>query len=317
MEGGVYKASWKKESGKFTIRLKGHPKLIASKRTYDEAETAILDLITEKLGDGEAYIEFDKPLPKSEAEARYTNPDIVSLGANERAETFIDSLSHSPDEYAKELKHYFKNGVCSECLCPLGPRNNRQMIFRYISGNGGFTSYGLYTTLIFSDEFIKSICLDRNKDIRLIPVKTMKKVRKKYFEIVGKPKYKFVGNADMAHTGWTCGACGVSVYGYHLAGLPFYKFIHLQKSPNGFFICGDKTDVKLCTTRTNWLKTKKTSSSKGLIAEQIGVIRDARRVKNPKLRVDPAVPEKPLSRRRQQLKEKFLEEVAEDKLKVK
>jgi hypothetical protein len=314
MEGKVYRAAWKKERNKFLIRLLSHPKIKVTKKTYEEAETAILDLITLKFGDGEAYLEFTKPLPRTDEEAQYVNPDIVHITENNRAETIFTRLSHFKREYAKELDRYFEKGVCSTCLAPLGKRNSREMIFEYISGNGGIAEYGSYSTCIFSETFIKSVGVNKHPQIRLIPVRTIKKTRTKYFEIAGTIKYRYIGNKKLEHVGWKCPHCSAKRFGYFSPHFSINNFVHVSKTPLGFFLCGSQTEINLCTTRKTWLKKK---HFKEIIAMQVGVVNDRSKVeKSPRVKTRRSVAEKPVFKLRKNLKEEILKEVLENKLRA-
>ncbi|SRR6266849_11018624 len=111
-EGRVYLCSWEQTGKSFRLWVKSRPKVQGRGGSYDEAEEALLDKICMHFDDGEAVLEFDRPLPVSDRVARFLNPALVTVCGNS-----------GPDEVGP-IEQLYSGGICQECRQPIGERTS-------------------------------------------------------------------------------------------------------------------------------------------------------------------------------------------------
>ncbi len=133
-EGRVYLCSWEQTGKSFRLWIKSRPKVQGRGGSYDEAEEALLDKICMHFGDGEAVLEYDRPLPESAQVARFLNPAIVNLTGN----TSPDKYGLLEEVYVRRelsrgrvgkggpyaMEELYSGGICRECGTAIGERNS-------------------------------------------------------------------------------------------------------------------------------------------------------------------------------------------------
>jgi hypothetical protein len=108
--GRVYRAIWRKVKAGFEVETRSRPPLIGAGKTYDGAIEALQVEILSRTGDGEAYVDVQKPPgPSDQVLAPYFKGRMFGVSGNDNAVvTNIDAL--------------FTGGLCSSCGNPAGPR---------------------------------------------------------------------------------------------------------------------------------------------------------------------------------------------------
>ena len=136
MEHAVYLCSWSQSSEGYTVWVKARPPLRAEAPTYAEAEERLIEAIHKAGGAMQAVLEFDPPLPASELEAKYTDPEIYLIGADDRFQT--DTAARQPfesaeqvDERLKEVDSFYLSPVCRACRWTNGGRSDRPLSLKY------------------------------------------------------------------------------------------------------------------------------------------------------------------------------------------
>ena len=87
MEEDVYLCGWTESADGFELWVKSRPGIRARGRTYREAESALLDAIAKACGVYFAVLEFSPPLPRSEFDKKYSNPELYIVCGDDRFET--------------------------------------------------------------------------------------------------------------------------------------------------------------------------------------------------------------------------------------
>jgi hypothetical protein len=84
MEEAVYNCSWRQTSRGFTCWVTSRPEFRAEGATIGEAEEGLIEVIRNGGGGMVPVIEFNPPLPKSDLEAQYSEPELYLIGGDDR-----------------------------------------------------------------------------------------------------------------------------------------------------------------------------------------------------------------------------------------
>ena len=239
MEHAVYVCTWSQSSEGFALWLKSRPQIQARAATYAEAELGLIEAIEQAMGTMQVVLEFDPPLPRSSLEEKYASPELYLIGGDDRFEPDAPrwSPSESPADVDQRLRwndEFYDAPVCRKCRYPTGRRSDKPLTLQYApSGyDGAFGSVGTDggpTHQIVSAEFL-ALLSDEEKS-RLDFRATIKKGRRKFYELIGPDGPSLVATSGLKPSGWRCSACGHRTWGYWIEGLAISAFIAREDLP--------------------------------------------------------------------------------------
>jgi hypothetical protein len=262
MEHYVYICSWSRSPDGFTLWVKSHPQLRASGRSYAQAEERLIEAIQGAGGAAQAVMEFDPPLPKSTVEDKYSNPEIYLIGGDDGFHTDAPrwQWSETPQEIEERrcwLDAFYDKPVCRRCMSTSGRRNDRPVTLTYASQyDGAFGSLGSDGGphhQIVSEEFINLLTADEKRGLEFQP--TIRKGRKKFYELVGPEGPAHVAIAGMTVKGWRCTQCDHRHWGYWIEGMAIHSFVALSELSiplSGVFTVGKFPEIELGVTASRW-----------------------------------------------------------------
>lgn len=295
MEHGVYLCGWSRSSEGFSLWVKARPHIRGEAATYPEAEELLIEAIQNAGGAMQAVLEFEPPLPKSELEAKYANPEVYLIGGDDRFET--DSPRGVPFETAEEredrfkwVDSFFESPICRKCAFAASPRSARSLFLEYVprryDGAFGHIGHeGTTTIQIFSDEFLDLLTTEERGRPQLRSV-TGKGRARKFYELVGPVGPPLVAVAGMKISGWRCTACDHRTWRYWIEGMSINSFIaktDLPPSLSGVFTVGRPPEVELAATAARWEELVGKKGTRGFVSSLLGVVPDHEVVRHPDL----------------------------------
>ena len=297
-EGRVYLCSWEQTGKSFRLWIKSRPKVQGRGGSYDEAEEALLDKICMHFGDGEAVLEYDRPLPESAQVARFLNPAIVNLTGN----TSPDKYGLLEEVYVRRelsrgrvgkggpyaMEELYSGGICRECGTAIGERNSVPLQVDVLeSGYEGAHLIHRHGEIhIFSERFLDLLKPREKKGLELRPVHRLERSRKQFFELIAKPAIPFVFVKGLPMDGSRCGTCGRREFSLYESDFPIHDFVAKTDLPTPLPTCftvGSDNDVRLCLTQERWLELARKPGARGLVGREIGVVEESECDRNPKL----------------------------------
>jgi hypothetical protein len=202
-EAQVYHCTWEMRQGVYALRCLLPVQARAANRNLELAKDELLAKIMDATGDGEALLQFDKPLPEtSKKKDRYV-PEYHHI-------EYHDMVEWTRENHAK----LYADGACGFCGTGLGPRTD-------VSREG--TSVPKYDVVGFrkdkniremiSDIVLRHIRPFLPKETKLIPVKfpegILKKIGvRKFYEIDFSPTSEVaIPKLNDGIGGWRCPKC--------------------------------------------------------------------------------------------------------------
>ena len=293
MEHGVYICSWSRSSDGFTLWVKSRSQIRASAPTYADAEERLIEAIQDAGGAMQAVMEFDPPLPKSTLEEKYCNPEIYLIGGDERFETDAPQWkwSVSLDEIAERLcwlDAFYNLPVCRKCKYTSGRRNDKPMTLTYAGKyDGAFGSFGTDggpNHQLVSEEFLALLKPDEKRKLEFQT--TVRKGRKKFYELVGPEGPPHVAITGVKVSGWRCTQCDHRTWGYWVEGMAINSFVARSDLPphlDGVFTVGAFPEIELAVTASRWKEMVGQKGTRGFASRQVGVVPDHEVVRRPEL----------------------------------
>jgi hypothetical protein len=293
MEHAVYICSWSRSSDGFTLWVKSRPQIRASAPTYAEAEERLIEAIQDTGGAMQAVMEFDPPLPKSILEEKYSTPEIYLIGGDDRFETDAPRWK-SPEsrqeveERLRWLDAFYDQPVCRKCKYTSGRRNDKPVTLTYAGKyDGAFGSFGTDggpSHQLVSEEFLALLEPDEKRSLQFQP--TVRKGRKKFYELVGPEGPPYVAVAGITISGWRCTQCDHRTWGYWVEGMAINSFVarsDLSAQSNGVFTVGTFPEIQLAVAAPRWKALLDKKGTRGFASRQIGVVPDHEVVRCPEL----------------------------------
>jgi hypothetical protein len=284
MEHDVYVCGWSETSDGFELLIISRPRIRGYGRNFAEAEQSLLGAILDEGGAIQAVLEFDPPLPQSEVERKYTNPELYTICGDERFETDDERINRE-----SWYDEFFTSPCCRECRVPQGHRNDRQLNFTYIRNNydGGIVNFAGALMYIFSEQFLKLLSRDEKQHMEFRPVNRTGKARKQYFELAGPSGPPMVAVAGFNMSGWVCETCGFKQFGYWAEGVSVRDFIADSDLPSPHpevFTVGVAPNVSLCVTTNRWATMVGKTGTRGFTSQPLGVVADREVIRDPELK---------------------------------
>ena len=293
MEHAVYICSWSRSSDGFTLWVKSRPEIRASAPTYADAEERLIEAIQDAGGAMQAVMEFDPPLPKSTLEEKYSRPEIYSIGGDDRFETDAPRWKGSEsvgeiEERLRWLDAFYNHPVCRKCKYTSGRRNDKTVTLTYAGKyDGAFGSFGTDggpNHQLVSEEFLTLLRPKERRNLEFQP--TVRKGRKKFYELVGPEGPPHVAIAGVKVNGWRCTQCDHRTWGYWVDGMAISSFVARSDLPpdlGGVFTVGVFPEIELAVTASRWKEMLGQKGTRGFVSRQVGVVPDHEVVRRPEL----------------------------------
>jgi hypothetical protein len=296
MEHAVYLCAWQRSSSGFALWVKSRPTVRGEGPSYEEAEERLIDAIQAAGGAMHVVLEFDPPLPRSERESKYSQPELYVIDGDDRSETedIIKPVSFETakerEERFQERDSFFQAPSCRQCAFASSPRSEKPLPLRYAPPryDGAFGSIGAEgtTTLhLVSAEFLELLTQEERN--RLTLRLTLRKGRaRKFYELLGPPGPPFVAVAGLPISGWRCEACGHRTWGYWVEALKLCEFVARDDLPcplPSLFTIGTPPGVNLCVTGERWRARVGHKGTRGFVSQPLGVVPSREVVRNPEL----------------------------------
>ena len=295
MEHGVYICTWSRSSDGFALWLTARSQIRGEAASYAEAEKLFIQAIQDAGGAMQAVLEFVPPLPKSDLEAKYTNPEIYLIVGDDRFET--DSPRPIPFETREEREErlkwadaFFETPICRKCASAASRRSARPLFLEYVprryDGAFGHVGHdGTSSLEILSEEFLDLLTSDERGRLELLAV-TGKGRASKFYELVGPMGPPLVAVAGMKVSGWRCTECNHQTWGYWIEGMRINSFIakaDLPPSLLGVFTIGVPPEVRLAVTGARRKELVGKKGTRGFVSRLLGVVPDYELVRHPEL----------------------------------
>lgn len=295
MEHNVYICSWSQSASGYKLWVSSCPRLCGEAPTYQEAEERLIKAIQDAGGAMHAVMEFDRPLPKTVLEAKYTKPEIYLIGGDDRFETDSPAvMSPGSEAYEEEqLKYtndYFQFPVCKKCKYAMSPRSEIPLTINYtpprFDGAFGYAGrWGSTTIQLLSEDFIE-LLTEREKDhLQLRPV-VRKRRGRRFYELLGPAGPPFIAVAGLECKGWRCTECGHRVWGYWIKDLSIDSFVAASDLPSplpSLFTVGTVPEISLAVTAGRWKELVGKKGTRGFTSRLLGVVPGTEVIRCPEL----------------------------------
>jgi len=285
MESGVYVCTWTRSRDGFTLWVRSRPHILASAPTYDEAEERLIQAIQDKGGAMQAVLEFDPPLPRSTLDKKYSSPEIYLICGDERFQTDAPGWKWSESVQEKEerlrwLDGFYEQPVCRNCKYTSSRRNDKLVTLKYAAGkyDGAFGCLGTDggpNHQIVSEEFLALLTEDEKRGLEFQP--TIRKGRRKFFELVGPEGPPHVAVSGINSSGRRCVQCRHWTWSLGIEGMAIQSFVARSDLPGGLhgvFTVGTFPEVELAVTGARWKDILGRKGTRGLVSSLLGVVPD-------------------------------------------
>lgn len=199
-EGGkTYPTNWRKVGDEYEVRLVSDPRLRAVADNLDDASDKLAFLVCEKTGDGEACIELIPPRPTERRVAMSLELVVPAYNASAVLRNKEDLFIGKP---CPVCWHRTRNLNVSACVERLPSAD----IF-------GFDNFPVGGGKVYSSRLLDSIDATYLAEMRFLPVKSMRKSKLEFLELVGGNMIGTVAVSGMPLssgfiTSYECGSCG-------------------------------------------------------------------------------------------------------------
>ena len=288
-EENVYLCSWRTINKRVEIQVLKHNWVVLGD-SFEDAESQLIDLISNATGDLQPCFEYDPEPPKDAVQARFDGGILAVSGAN------------NPLDFLGNPEKLFADGICKVCKFGKGERLEVPLIISRLptDSDAGYVRvrlngpYGNMNLQIYSERFVENLVAKERQRFRWIAVETEQKSKQPFFEPVSAsvipmilPKGLFKEEKRLQPDGFHCGACGRK----QLAGIPqgsggIYSFISEDAIPKpnpSCFQIGQFANLYFCMTRERWQELRGKPGTKRLMSRQIGVVKKSWVNSDPKL----------------------------------
>lgn len=292
MEHSVYICRWSNSPDGFTLWTTTEPRVQASGNTYALAEERLLNAIQERGGAMHAVLEFNPPLPKTDWEAKFAQPELYLICGDDRFE--VDEPRQAPFETEQQrearltwMDRFFERPLCRKCEATTSTRSGEPLCLNYAPPryDGAFSTFGGAHVEIVSSEFVSLLTPQERDKLSLRAVIRSAKARK-FYEILGPGGPPFVGVTELPVKGWQCSQCQHSQWGYWIDGFAFHDFVassYLSSDNLGIFTVGSHPNIHLCATGERWRELAGRKGVRGFVSRPLGVVKTHDFVLNPVL----------------------------------
>ena len=283
MEYGVYVCSWTRSRDALTLWVKSRPHIRASAKTYDEAEELLIRAIQANGGAMQAALEFDPPLPRSALEDKYSKPEIYLIWGDDGFQTDAPRWKWSESAQEKEdrlrwLDSFYEKPVCRNCKYSSSRRNDKLITLTYVAGkydgaSGFLGTDGGPNHQVVSEEFIASLTEDEKRGLEFQP--TIRKGRKRFFELVGPEGPAYVAVSGINSSGQRLALCRRWAWSRWNAGMTMQSFVARSDLPGslpGVFTLGTFPEVELAVTGERWKEILGRKGARGFVSSPVGVV---------------------------------------------
>ena len=284
MEHNVYLCEWSRSADGFVLWVKATPRIRSAAQSYSDAEVQLITAIQDAGGAMCAVLEFDPPLPKTILEEKYSHPELFLIGGDDRFETdaprwHVETKAET-DERLRWSDAYYERPVCRTCRYTSGGRSEAALTLTYAPAkyDGAFgivgTDGGPFHQIV-SEEFLELLTPHERERLQFRP--TIRRARRKFFELVGPEGPPHVMVAGMEVSGWCCDQCDHREWGYWVEGCSFHSFIakaDLSPSQCGVFTVGTAPEIQLAVTAARWKELVGLHGTRGFVSQPLGVVPD-------------------------------------------
>ena len=293
----VYLCCRKRSTAGFQLWVRSTPALRGDGATYAEAEEHLLEAIRTAGGAMVPILEFDRPLPPSTLDAKYSHPHLVLIGGDDpfRSDAPLATAFESPDEREVRLQwldRFFQAPVCRTCGNATAARSDRPLsLLEAPRGDGGFGHVGhggAPVVQVFAEEFLELLSPPEREALALRPVMRTGRGRKRFYELFGPAGPPPVAVTGLPVKGWRCPDCAYRVWGYWIEGMRINSFISsgdLPEAPLGVFTIGPLPGVQLVATAERWQELVGRKGTRGFVSRPLGVAAAAQVERDPELPV--------------------------------
>jgi len=238
-------------------------------------------------------------------EEKYSSPEIYLIGGDDRFETDAPRWRWSESDQEIEdrlrwLDAFYDEPVCRKCKYTSGRRNDKRVTLTYAGKyDGAFGSFGTDggpNHQIVSEEFLALLTDAEKRSLGFQP--SIRKGRKKFYELVGPEGPAHVAVGGMKISGWRCTQCDHRTWGYWVEGMTINSFVarsDMSPPPIGVFTVGTSPEIQLAVTAPRWKELLGKKGTRGFASRQLGVVPDHEVVRRPEL---PTAEERRAERRR-------------------
>ena len=294
MEHAVYLCTWSSSPNGCVLWVKARPNVRGEGRTFDEAEEELLDAIRASGGAMQAVLEFEPAPPKSTLDEKYTTPELYVIGGDDRFET--DAPRRLPFESAEDTAErfrwsdaFYQSPLCRQCGNVSSARSEKPLTltfappradgaFGYVSSDAGPTHQ------IYSQEFLAALTEGEKRGLIFRP--TIRKGRRKFYELIGPEGPPHVAVDGLHCTGWRCTECDYHTWGYFIYGLSVNRFVARSDLPEplpGVFTVGRSPEIELAVTAERWKELVGHKGTRGFVSRPLGVVPDREVIRRPEL----------------------------------
>lgn len=282
----VIPCRWKQTPAGWHLWVKGHSTIKGEGSDFDTAQEALIESIMDHAPDLDQVIpvvpDFSPPLPATTAARAFLSPEIYKLSGDGIFECHIRS-----DERKQWARTLYSDGICEKCNAMRGERTDVPMIIDdHEAVDAGFIRgsvrgpFGLGNG-IFSHRFLELLRPDELSQLCFQPIEKIGRGgKRKYFELVGRPRTAFAGVQGLDADGCECMTCGwrswsIREPALQRGGICITKFMchdDLPRNLDSIFPVADEASIYLCASRQRWNELQGKIGTKGLSATNVGIV---------------------------------------------
>jgi len=265
--------------------VRSWPLIRASAPIYDDAEERLIQAIQHKGGAMQADSEFDPLRPKSNLDEKYSSPEIYLICGEYRFETDAPGWKWSESAQEKEerlrwLDGFYEKPICRNCKYTSSRRNGKLVTLTHAPGkyDGAFGCLGTDggpNHQIVSEEFLALLTEDEKRGLEFQP--TIRKGRRKFFELVGPDGPPHVAVSGINSSGRRCAQCRRWTWSIGIEGMAIQSFVARTDLPvglHGVFAVGAFPEIELAVTGARWKDILGRKGTRGFVSSLLGVVPD-------------------------------------------
>jgi hypothetical protein len=281
-EGHVYVCGWRLTEAGYEGWIERWPKRRVTGATFSDMENALLDVVGEKVGDGEPQFEFEPPFLEPAGWEHFFRDGW-------RSTFFVDGLRPATPA------GLFDGGFCDRCKYPIGKRTDARLTIEWgpwARGTKCFqaTIYSAMRVPVASERLLDVFTPQERASFEARPVALTTASRSRFFEFVPRRFVPDVGGKPFRPDGWQCGRCGRRlVSNAKVLGYGPHVVCRADIEPGaGLFFRGDPGHFSLCYSAARWHAVKATLRAAGITSSPVAIIEPADVEKSPVLQDYPS-----------------------------